>query len=365
MINAQLLVGRGIGEIPTPALVLDLDAFDRNAAQIARDLQDAGVAWRPHAKAHANPELARRQIAAGAIGVTCATVAEAEVLVGGGVQSVLIANEIVTADKAARLASLQRQAEVLCCVDSQVGVGVLRDAADAAQVTIHVVIEVDVGMRRGGVAPESVVRLGELVLAAKPWLRLAGVMGYEGQVLELNPADKEAACRAAIGSLVQAQEHLAAIAGSVDVVSCGGTGSYRFAAAIPGVTEIQAGGGCFFDRFYRDACGVTWLEPALTVHSTVTSSARDGVAIVDAGLKAMSIADGAPIALAEGAIVRELFAEHGVLEFAPGSRNLRVGDRVQFIPGYSDSTTVLHAAFVGVRAGRIESILQRPQRWPG
>jgi D-serine deaminase-like pyridoxal phosphate-dependent protein len=203
------------------------------------------------------------------------------------------------------------------------------------------------------------------VLAAEPSLRLAGVLGYEGHVLELDDDAKQRACRTAIGSLVRAGQSVQDAVGSSVIVSCGGTGSYRVAGAVPGVTEIEAGGGCFFDRFYRDACGVSWLEPALTVHSTVTSRPRAGTAIVDAGVKAMSIADGSPIAITYGVTVRALFAEHGVLELDPAAETIRVGDRVAFIPGYSDSTTVLHAAFVGIRGGRVEQVLPRPQRWPG
>lgn len=226
-------------------------------------------------------------------------------------------------------------------------------------------IEVDIGMARAGVPPgAALVTLARSVAAASE-LRLIGVMGYEGHTLDLTPAPvKVAAIDAAIGALLTARDQLVASGIDIAVVSCGGTGSYRQSAAIAGVTEIQAGGGCFSDRFYTEACAVDWLEPALTVHATVMSRPAPDRAIVDAGMKSMSISDGAPLATIEGATVTTLYAEHGQLEVRGPARSLSVGDRLSFIPGYSDSTTMLHGGFVGVRNGVVDAILPRPVRWP-
>lgn len=360
----EALIGRPVDEVPTPALVLDLDIFDANARTIATDLCAVGVDWRPHAKAHVSPVLAHRQIDLGAVGVTCATIREAGVMVAGGIDRVLVANELVTERQAATAAALQRDATVIVCVDSAIGRRRLAEAAAAAGVTIPVLLEIDIGMARAGLPVGDELMALAMAVAASPDLRLAGIMGYEGHVLDLPADTKVAACRAAIGELLRARDRLTAAGLPVDIVSCGGTGSYRISAGIPGITEIQAGGGCFNDRFYTEACGVTWLGSALTVVATVTSRPTEDRAIVDAGMKAMSWADGAPIPDLDGAAVVELFAEHGKLRLEGEARRVRVGDRIAFIPGYSDSTTMLHGGFVAVREGIVEAILPRPVRWP-
>jgi D-serine deaminase-like pyridoxal phosphate-dependent protein len=358
-------VGRSVADVPTPVLVLDLDVFDRNAGLISAELRDCGVDWRPHAKAHGNAVLAKRQIELGAIGVTCATVTEAAVLTQGGVPRILIANELATPHATDWAAVLQRTAEVIVCVDSDLGRDLLAQSAAVAGTEVPVLIEVDIGMARAGLhsGPE-LVRLAAAVTRT-PGLRLEGVMGYEGHTLDLQPPERKAAeIEAAIAALLKARDDLRASGFMIETVSCGGTGSYRISSRIPGVTEIQAGGGCFNDRFYMEACGVSWLEPALTIHGTVTSRPSPDYAIVDAGMKSMSMSDGAPLPQVEGATVTALYAEHGKLAVTGPARDLQVGDRVRFIPGYSDSTTMLHGGFVGVRNGVVDAILLRPTRWP-
>lgn len=360
------LIGRSVADVPTPALVLDLDAFDRNARAIHATLRQHGVTWRPHAKAHGSPVLARRQLDVGAIGVTCATVAEAVALARGGVPSVLIANEVATRAKAATIAELQLTAEVIVCVDSIAGVRLLDAAGRAAGVEIPVMVEIDIGMARAGVQPGPELDRLVAVLVATETLRLAGVMGYEGHTLDLAPpAQKAGAIGSAIERLLVARDEMERAGVRVRIVSCGGTGSFQLTAGIDGVTEIQAGGGCFFDRFYAEACAVEGLEFALTVHGTVVSRPTAERAIVDAGFKSMSMSDGMPRPLVDGATVSELFAEHGCLRLDGPARSLAVGDRIPFVPGYSDSTTMLHGAFVAARRGVVESIIPRSPRWPG
>lgn len=184
------LIGRPTDEIPTPALVLDLDAFDHNARTIVDTLTARGVTWRPHAKAHGSPILVRRQEELGAIGATCATVTEAIVLVEGRVSSVLVANELASPRKASQVAALQRAAEVIVCVDSPAGCGLLAEAASAAGTVIPVMIEVDIGMARAGVVPGPGVSELAARIASSAHLRLAGVMGYEGHTLDLTPGSR-------------------------------------------------------------------------------------------------------------------------------------------------------------------------------
>jgi D-serine deaminase-like pyridoxal phosphate-dependent protein len=358
------LIGRPVEDVPTPALVVDLDAFDRNAQAIREDLQSHGVGWRPHVKAHVNASLAKRQIELGAIGATCATASEAATLALGGVRHLLLANEIGSARNARRIAELQERTDVTVCVDSDTGARLLEKAAAKVGVTIPVLVEVDIGLARAGLLPGAgLVALGRHIAKASH-LRLAGIMGYEGHTLDLPEAIKQSAVEEAIATLIEARDLLRGHDLDIDIVSCGGTGSYRIASRIAGVTEVQAGGGCFGDLYYTDRCGVSWVEPALVVIATITSRPTRERAITDAGAKAMSNDQGLPASRVGGVTVVGLHAEHGILRLEDDAQSLRVGDRIAFVPGYSDSTTVLHGGFIAVRGGTVVDILVRPVRWP-
>ena len=357
-LEATEIVGRRLDELDTPFLVLDIDRFERNIRAISGALAEHGVAWRPHAKGHKSPVLARRQVAAGAIGVTVAKVSEAEFMVAGGIESVLLVTEPGTPGKMARVAALQRSAEVIVPVDDPVQVEFASAAAVAAGVTIPIVIELDIGMHRCGVLQgEPALRLARLV-AAMPGLRFAGIFGYEGHVLTVWPvADKEAATREAIGQLASTRALLESEGLPCPIVSTGGTGSFRYTATLPGITEIQAGGGSLLDRFYTEQCHVEGLEYALTVRSSVVSRPAPDRAVTDSGWKTMSISHGVPMVVDRpGVTVASLSAEHGVLAVAPEAADLAIGDPVTFIPGYHDSTVVLHDRFIGVRDGLVVEV---------
>ncbi len=357
------LIGRPVTAAPTPALVLDLDRFDRNVARMAQDAAGLGVAWRPHAKAHGNALLAQRQVAAGAIGATCATVAEAAAMVAGGIRSVLIANQVVTPQGTATVAGLQANAEVIVAVDSVAGADILASAGRRAGVRIPAIVEVDIGLGRAGVRDDDTLRALAAHLGRTGGLAPRGLMGYEGHTLDLTPPDaKQTAIETAIDRLLHAKQVLVQAGLPVDIVSCGGSGSYRIAGVTPGVTEIQAGGACLNDRFYAEACQLDGFEFALTVQATVVSRPEPDLAIIDAGMKAMSMTDGLPLPLCDGATVIDLFAEHGRLRLEGSAQALAVGDRISLIPGYSDSTTMLHRDFLAVRGEIVVSILQRATR---
>ncbi|HEY0290719.1 MAG TPA: DSD1 family PLP-dependent enzyme [Hansschlegelia sp.] len=359
MIDASDMIGADVAALDTPSLVVDLDVMEVNLAHIAAACRAGGVAWRPHCKTHKSPEIAKLQVAAGAIGVTCAKLAEAEVMVDAGIDHVLIANQIVGPIKIARLMGLCARAEVMVAVDGPDNVEALAAAATKAGLRLGVVIEVDTGTRRAGVLPGAPVLELALRIVALRSLRLAGVMTWEGHAAKTaDPAEKRAAIEDAVGALVASAELCRRNSVSIGIVSCGGTGTFETAVQISGVTEIQAGGGVFGDVRYRTIYHVP-LAYGLTVHATVTSRPTPRRIVCDAGKKAMSTDSGMPIPLDLPGVASVSFsAEHGKIELDADAVAPRVGDRIRFVVGYADTTVHLHDAIFAARAGRIERV------WP-
>lgn len=345
--------------LDTPALVVELDALERNIQKIAGTCRRHGVSWRPHVKGQKVPAIAHKALAAGAIGVTCAKVSEAEVMAAAGIPDILIANQVVGPAKLLRLAELCRGSAVTVAIDHPVHVAALEEAASDAGVQIGVVIEVDIGIGRAGVAPGAAVPTFGAMVARHPHLRFRGVMGWEGHTTAIPelPA-KQAAVSAAVRSLV-ASANLCRESGlPVDVVSCGGTGTYWLTAQEPGVTEIQAGGGVFCDVRYRRVFGVDH-EYALTVLTTVTSRPNPQRVICDAGRKTMSddAAAPEPLGIKDVRSVK-LSAEHTTIELSAPHETPAIGDKVSFVVGYSDSTVHLSDTLIVVRDGNVEAV------WP-
>ena len=355
--------GTPIEELDTPVLLLDLDIFERNARRMMDTMREHGVGWRPHSKAIKSPELIKLQMQIGAHGATCAKVSEAEVLVAGGVPSVLIAYELAQPVKWDRVAALQEHAQVIACVDAPEHLAMASAAGQRAGVDVPVLIELDIGMDRCGILPFApAVELAQRIAETKG-VRFAGVMGYEGHTLTAWPAaDKDAAIRASVGRLTETAEQIGATGIPVDIVSSGGSGSYMVTATIPGVTELQAGGACLMDRFYAEQCHMAELgfEFALTILATVAGRPAHAPdrAILDAGFKTLSagMAKPGPIALPDPAVV-SLSAEHMNLRVGPGAPPVRIGDKVRFLPEYTDTTTFRHDAFVATRGGVVERII--------
>jgi D-serine deaminase-like pyridoxal phosphate-dependent protein len=350
--------GLPVQALDTPALVVDLDAMERNIARIAGFLREAGVAWRPHTKGLKVPAIAHRLLQAGAIGITCAKVSEAEVMASAGIPNILVANQVVGEHKMRRLAGLCRWADVMVAVDDAGNVRQIGQIARSAGVSIGVLVEVNVGMNRCGVDPGApAVDLARLVHGTTG-VKLRGLMGWEGHTMAIrDPEARAPAVIAAIGALTATAAQCRAAGLPVEIVSCGGTGTYRQSALQSGVTEVQAGGGVFGDVFYRDA-GVD-VEPALTVLATVTSRPAPDRVVTDAGRKAMS-ADAAlpqPVGLRDVRRVR-LSAEHGAIELEVPAELPRVGEKIAFTVGYADTTVFLHDYLYGIRGGTVEVV------WP-
>lgn len=349
--------GQAVGDLETPVLLLDLDRFESNVRHLAAYCRANGKAWRPHSKAHKSPAIAHIELANGACGITCAKLSEAEWMVAHGVPSILLANQIVSAAKFAALARLQHRAEVIAAVDNIAVVEPMAAAAAAAGVRIPVVVEIDIGMKRVGVEPGPPVLALSKAIGDQAGLAFKGLMGYEGHVLDCWPhSAKQRACYQALDLLGESRNLLKDNGIPVEIVSAGGTGSYEISALHDGITEIQAGGGVFMDAMYRHTCHVKALTPALTVLTAVTSRAADRV-VVDAGFKTLSSGHQPPEVLGRSDLrLRYLSAEHGVFDIAKGRAGPALGERIELLVGYSDSTTFLHDYFVAIRKGRVEKI---------
>lgn len=359
MIPGTDRVGLPKTALDTPALLVDLDVMEANIARIAATCREYGVNWRPHIKGQKSLGIIRKELAAGAIGVTCAKLGEAEVMASAGIRDILIANQIVGPIKIRRLIDLLDRADPIVAVDSLENIVSLAEAAASAGRTLQVVIEVDIGMRRAGVSPgASVVELADAI-GSRPSLRLRGLSGWESHAVTIaDAAEKERAVRAALTLLTSSAEDCRKAGHPIDLLSCGGTGTFPYCVQHPGVSEVQIGGGIFSDMHYRTHYHFDF-PCALTLLATVTSRPTPTRIVLDAGRKVMSC-DAAmpqPIDL-DGVRQLRFSAEHATIELDEPSALPRIGDRLEFIVGYSDTTVHLHDEIVGVRRGRVEAV------WP-
>jgi D-serine deaminase-like pyridoxal phosphate-dependent protein len=352
-------------EIDTPALVLDLDAFEHNLATMSEALAGTGTRLRAHAKTHKSPVVAHRQMALGAIGQCVQKVAEAEILAWGGVSDILVSNEVVGEAKLARLAALARITRIAVCVDDAAQVAALAAAAEQAGVVLRVLVEIDVGAGRCGVAPgEAAVALAQLI-AANPHLSFAGLQAYHGSAQHLRRHEQrhfaiQAAADATRRTVDQLRQHGLDCA----IVGGAGTGTFALEAGSGVFTEIQAGSYCFMDADYaanlaEDGRPVRQFQHALFVLATVMSAARPGVAVVDAGHKAVAIDSGLPLVWQRpGVSYVGASDEHGKLAVAEQAVAPRLGEKLRLVPGHCDPTVDRFDWYVGVRRGRVECL------WP-
>jgi D-serine deaminase-like pyridoxal phosphate-dependent protein len=352
-------------EVPTPALLLDLDRFERNLARMAAHVRAAGKALRPHAKTHRCPEIARRQIASGALGVACAKLGEAEVMAGAGLRGLLITTPIVPEDKIRRFLALLREApDTMVVVDNAENAAALARAASKAGVTVGVLVDVDVGTRRTGVPPgEPALALARAVAAA-PTLRLRGLQGYAGHCAHVvGWRARREASHAALAPLMATRARLEQAGLPVEIVAGASTGTYDIDSELPGLTELQSGSYCAMDIDYRRIGGrggdaLTDFEMALTVVATVVSVPTADRAIVDAGLKAFSTDKPFPPEAVERPGLAYEFAgdEHGRLVIVDPDRAVQLGERIEFFPPHCDPTFNLYDRIHAVRGREVEAV---------
>jgi D-serine deaminase-like pyridoxal phosphate-dependent protein len=356
-------VGQERGSLVTPALILDLDVARRNIAFMAERMSEMPADLRPHVKVQKSVELARLQVEAGAIGVCTATVWEAIGMSRGGIEDVLIANEVCGAGKVKALAEAALHGRLTVAVDDPSNAADLSDAVEAAGSEIEVLIEVDVGMGRGGVrSPEEAVVLARRV-DELPGLRLRGVQGYEGHcMLEPDRAVRIEKARAAMAYLIEAVDRLTAAGFECEVVSAGGTGTYDITGANPRVTEIQAGSYVFMDGFHGNL--VPGFSRALTVLGTVMSRHGNTV-VLDAGRKSIGIDFVLPTMVEHPFYEARYFAEEHALFDVDERCGLKLGDTVELVPGYAPTTVNLYDVYHVVEGGKVVDIWPIIPRGPG
>lgn len=367
--TAEWLVGRPVDEVPTPALLLDLDRFEWNIARMQAMVAGSGLAYRPHAKSHKSPIVAQKQLAAGATGICCAKLGEAEAMVASGVSDILITTPVVGTAKLLRLAAIARHARIAVVVDDLANIAALSESAGRMGARLGVLVEVDVGQGRCGVAPgAAALPLAEAVARA-PQLEFRGLQGYYGSIQGLIDFGTRAAeVKAALDRLLHSAEVLRRAGLPCPVLTGGGTGSSPIDLDLRGLTELQPGSYVTMDASYA---AIHWsaegtpipFECAVTVLAGVISRPNAERAVVDVGWKAVSCDSGAPrVKAKDGGWSAEVvfeFAgdEHGILH-GGGIADLRPGGRVELIPAHSDTTVNLYDQFFGVRGGIVEAV------WP-
>jgi 3-hydroxy-D-aspartate aldolase len=353
------MIGMPIEQVSTPALVVDVEIMTKNMEMMANYLAKTKTQLRPHAKTHKTPAIGHMQMQAGAVGLCCATVGEAEVMVYSGIPEVMIANEIVDPVSLRRAVNLARQARVLMIVDDCENVKNLAAVARQYGVVVDVLADLDVGQGRcGSRSLEKLEQVAREVMKQKG-LNLRGVFGYEGHLQFLTDREERTRKgREATGLLVRAAKELAGMGMNIEIVSGAGTGTHDIAAEFAEMTEIQAGSYIFMDGTYQKL-GLPFQQ-SLTVMATVVSRPTDDLAVFDVGVKGISPERFYPSlhGLACGtAEVKSLSEEHAVTNIA-GGFDPKPGEKYQFVPSHCCSTVNLYDSMFATRNGIVEAI------WP-
>lgn len=351
---ASTMIGQPISAIPTPAPVADLDLLEQNLRRMADYFASRHAKIRPHFKSHKCVELSRRQLDAGSCtGVTCAKLSEAEQLVAGGIEDVLLANQVVGMDKAQRLAALNRNATVRCAVDSLFSAQQLAEAAKEAGVRIPVLMEVDTGMKRCGVLPgEPALELAREI-SKLDGLRFDGIQAYEGHLVTIPDfEERRRKTEAAFAPVIETRKEIERAGIPVAIVSSGGTGTYDITGNIPGIDEVQVGSYALMDWSYA------LVRPEFVIARWILAtvlSARSTHSVVDVGTKGIGCEFGSP--KLEGhpeATVRSTSEEHTPFD----GLHAQVGDKVRVIPSHGCTTHNLHRQMWISRGGIIVDV------WP-
>ena len=351
-------------QVPTPALVVDLDAFERNVVRMAQRSVVAGLALRPHSKTHKSATIGRRQIEAGAVGLCCVKLGEAEALAQTDLRRLLVTSPVVGNDAAARAAALVRiDPDLLLVADHAEQIETLAVAASAAGVRLSLVIDIDVGMGRTGVStPAAAVALARQI-ARCPSLRLAGVQGYGGKWQHIaGEAERRKAVEEGMALLTAAVDALRESGHEVRLVTGGGTGTFAADAALRVLNEVQPGSYIFMDNQYRDALGDDTdgaFEQSLFVQAQVVSINAAEWVTVDAGLKAFATDGPVPRPTGErfgGSRYFYFGDEHGGLMRPSGGSPITLGERVELIPPHCDPTVDRYDVMYFVRGDAVVEI---------
>lgn len=356
--------GMPLEDIATPALIVDLDAFERNVETLRAFTAANGVRLRAHAKTHKSADIARYQMAkGGACGICCQKVSEAQALVAAGIKDVLVSNQVVDKRQIAHLAAMARDARIIVCVDDAANVDALAAAAQDAGTTIECLVEIDVGSGRCGVewGPPATALAGKIAQARG--LKFSGLQAYQGSAQHKHTnAERKALIDVAIDQVRQTVAMLEAEGLPCDIIGGAGSGSYELETASGIYNELQCGSYIFMDADYGrvlDAAGQpkSDFENALFILTTVMSKTKPGIAVCDAGLKVQSVDSGPPVVFGRDDLeFTKCSDEHGVI--ADPADSLVLGDKLKLIPGHCDPTCNIHDYYVGVRGNVVECL------WP-
>lgn len=355
-------IGQHLSEVDTPALLLDLDLFEQNIKTMTGSLADREIVFRPHAKTHKCPAAALRQIAAGAIGVCCQKVGEAEVMAYSGIKNILVTNQIVGAQKLRRLCALAKTVDIAVLADHPDQVAPYSAAAQEAGIELPVLVEINLGGDRCGIDPgEPAAELAKMIDAA-PKLTFAGLQAYHGAAQHLRtPAERTKAIAQAVDLVNLTKTALTAAGLPCPTVTGAGTGTYLHEAASGVFTELQCGSYIFMDKDYAanlgpDGAPVGRFANALLVYVTVISRAAPTRAVVDAGHKTVPVDSGMPLVRNHPEIEYDKPSdEHGKL-ILPADSPLKIGDKLQLIPAHCDPTVNMFDWIVCFRGDRVEEL---------
>lgn len=355
--------GTTVDQLETPALLVDLDVLERNLEDMAALAGRHGLALRPHWKTHKCPEIARLQLRHGAVGGTVAKPAEALAFLAAGFHDLLIATPVVDPRKIDRLLEARGNARIAVLVESGEGARRWAAGAERAGAPLDVLLDVDTGMGRTGVAPgEAAVELARAI-AEEPRLRFQGVMTHAGHGYGASSPEELAAIGRAEGeTLVATAEAIRGSGIECRIVSVGSTPTVRHSAAVPGVTEIRPGNYVFHDGIQVALGVVPRSRCALTVLATVTARPATDRVVLDAGSKTLTSdrGRGGPAGFgflkeAPDLTIARVWEEHGLIQ-VPAEAELRIGDRVQVVPNHACVVVNLHERLIAVRGDRVEGV---------
>jgi 3-hydroxy-D-aspartate aldolase len=357
-------IGMDLADVATPSLIIELDAFERNVATLRDRLADAGVRLRAHSKTHKSVDIARYQIEhGGACGICCQKVAEAEVMVAGGVDDVMLSNQVVDRNKIDRLARLAGRARILVCVDDPGNVDDLSAAALRHHGMLECLVEIDVGAGRCGVQPGPEALAIAKKIDSSEGLKFVGIQAYQGSAQHIRSyAERRSAIESATSMTSATLIQLSRNGLECAIVAGAGTGSYYFEAASRIYNEMQCGSYIFMDADYKRVLdeqdrSISEFENSLFIWTSIMSKTRTDKAVCDAGLKVMSLDSGLPVVFGRDDLEYiECSDEHGVI--ADPHNSLRLNDRLKLVPGHCDPTCNLHDWYVGIRDGKVECL------WP-
>ena len=353
--------GTAYEDLNTPCLVIDLPAMEHNIETMHAFFRNRPAKVRSVTKGHKCPAVALRQMTAdGAVpfGLCCAKVSEAEVMVAGGARHIRMIEQVVGKSKIDRLMGLAKNAHVIALVDDPRHVADLADASASHGLTLDVLLEVEIGLNRTGVAPGGeAVKLAQSIMGSNS-LRFAGLSSHEGTMAVTDPAEREVKVRERIQRILNCREDLEREGIPVEICGAGSSTTWNIAGAMDGITEVDPGTYIFWDHAFVESMPDQPFHLAISVLSTVISRSTPDRAVIDCGYKAMGRASdgGMPITDRPGVTVNRLNSEHGVLDLEGEGRNLRIGDKVALIPRSFAATVMGYDHYVGVRDDTVESV---------